>query len=73
MGRVAALFFLLSGLKSQKNFCSLSWTNKEEILTKYSTPQVEIIGLKLSDALKLSSKQIQLQKGLHLLTDPFKI
>ena len=42
-------------------------------MTKYSTPQVEIIGLKLSDALKLSSKQIQLQKGLHLLTDPFKI
>ena len=57
-----ALFFPLRGLKSPINFCSQSCTN---ILTKCSAPHGWIRSLKLSDSLKLSSKQTELQMGMY--------
>ena len=53
-------------LKSLTYFNWPSYTNIWEILTKSRAPQTGIRSLRLPDALKLSSKQIELSKGIHL-------
>ena len=58
--RAVASFFPITRLKAQKNFCSQNCTNILGILTKNSAPQWKIESLRLSDTLKLSSKQTKL-------------
>ena len=48
------------------NFCSQSCTNILRIFIKNSAPHGKIESLRLSDTLKLSSKQKKLQKEMHL-------
>ena len=64
--RVVASFFQLRLLKSHKKFRSQRCTNIHQILSKNSAPQRKIRCLKLLGTLRISSKQTELRKGMHL-------
>ena len=60
------IIFSTKGVTSRVIFCSQSFANIWENVTKNSAPQGKIRSLRLSIALKLGSKQTRLHKGMHL-------
>ena len=61
-----SVIFPTLGVELRNKFYLKSSTNIYEILTKNSAPNGKIRSERLSDALKISSKQINLNKGMHL-------
>ena len=69
--RVVVSFFPLRGLASRVIFCSQSFTNIWQNVTKNSAHQGNIKSLRLSIALKLGSKQTKLHKGKCICNKSF--